>query len=164
MQNDLLALSYTVGCCIFHVMLSTIFLVQHLALPQPGLRPPIICKYCRGVISPRPLFPQFAESWRWAPNYGWPAGACLSAGRQARIGRSLTASSPGYFWATAPIGPQSWQKAVQKPKIAQAEPMPGWGNRARPPLIGNHPSYYVRQTQILAIVEVEKLTASLQIG
>ena len=78
----LLALSFFVGC-IFLVMLSTIFLVQHLALPQPGLRPPIICKYCRGVISPRPLFPQFSESWRWAPNYGWPAGACLSAGRHS---------------------------------------------------------------------------------
>ena len=65
--------------CIFHVMLPTILLVQHLALPQPGARPPIICKYRRGVISPRPLFPQFSESRRWAPNYGWPAGACLSA-------------------------------------------------------------------------------------
>ena len=129
----------------------------------PGPKPPIICKYRRGVILLRPLFPQFPEISRWAPNYGWPAGACLSA-RSPTIGRNLTASSPGYFWATAPIGPQSWQKAVQKPKIAQAEPMPGWGNRARPPLIGNHPSYYVGQTQILALVEVEKLTASLQIG
>ena len=97
-----------------------------LSSALPGLRPPIICKYRRGVISPRPLFPQFSESWRWAPNYGWPAGACLSA-RSPTIGRNLTASSPGYFWATAPIGPQSWQKAVQKPKIAQAEPMPGIG-------------------------------------
>ena len=84
--------------------------------------------------------------------------ACLLVG--TRIGRNLTASSPGYFWATAPIGPQSWQKAVQKPKIAQAEPMPGWGNRARPPLIGNHPSCYVGQTQILALVGVENLTLS----
>ena len=92
----------------------------------PGPKPPIICKYRRGVILLRPLFPQFPEISRWAPNYGWPAGACLSA-RSPTIGRNLTASSPGYFWATAPIGPQSWQKAVQKPKIAQAEPMPGIG-------------------------------------
>ena len=67
---------------------------------------------------------------------------------EARIGRKPTASSPGYFWATAPIGPASWQKAVQKPKISQAEPMPGWGNRAKassdwkPHLLVNNNKYW----------------------
>ena len=148
--------------CIFHLILSTVPFV-HSASPigLPGPKPPIICKYRRGVILLRPLFPQFPEISRWAPNYGWPAGACLSA-RSPTIGRNLTASSPGYFWATAPIGPQSWQKAVQKPKIAQAEPMPGigcqgGGNWARPPPICNHSYWCMGWTQFLSVFGVEIL-------
>ena len=129
--------------CIFHFLSSTIPLVQHLpialAWSQAANNMQILprCNFAPASFS------AILRKLEVGPKLRLACRCMLVCWSQAGIGRSLTASSPGYFWPTAPIGPQSWQKAVQKPKIAQAEPMPGWGNRARPPLIGNQPSCFV---------------------